>query len=111
MLAYPYFESEGVPFSEPVSYVEHAGTLASPDIVHFNDGLAEIITAVMDAGLRLMAIEEHDSVPWNPLGAAMEEIGGGEYRLREASARLPVTYTLQALKPVGCASAVPARHR
>jgi len=36
VLAYPYFETEGVPFSEPVNYVEHAGTLASPDIVHFN---------------------------------------------------------------------------
>ena len=99
VLAYPYFETEGVPFSEPVSYVEHAGTLASPDIVHFNHGLAEIITAVMDAGLRLVAIEEHDSVPWNPLGAAMEQSGGGEYRLREAPERLPVTYTLQAVKP------------
>ena len=46
-----------------MSYVEHADTLASPDIVHSNHGLAEIITAVMDAGLRLVAIEEHDSVP------------------------------------------------
>ena len=95
VLAHPSFETEGVPFS----YVAHAGTLASPDIVHFNHGLAEIITAVMDSGLCLVAIEEHDSVPWNPLGTAMEEVGGGEYRLREAPERLPVTYTLQALKP------------
>lgn len=41
-LAYPYFETEGVPFSEPVSYVEHAGTLASPDIVHFNHECAAV---------------------------------------------------------------------
>ena len=41
--------------------------------MHFNHGLAEIITALMDAGLRLTAFEEHDSVPWNPLGTAMEE--------------------------------------
>ncbi len=99
VLAYPYFETEGVPLSEAVSYVEHAGTLQSPDIIHFNHGLAEIITALMDAGLRLVAIEEHDTVPWNPLGDAMEDIGGGEYRLREAPERLPVTYTLQAVKP------------
>jgi hypothetical protein len=99
VLAYPYFETEGVPFSEPVSYVWHGGTLASPDIIHFNHGLAEIITGVMDAGLRLVAIEEHDSVPWNPLGVAMEHVGDGEYRLREAPERLPVTYTLQAVKP------------
>jgi SAM-dependent methyltransferase len=99
VLAHPYFETDGVPFSEPVSYVEHAGTLASPDIIAFNHGLAEIITAVVDAGLRLVAIEEHDTVPWNPLGDAMEEVAGGEYRLREAPERLPATYTLQAVKP------------
>ena len=99
VLAYPYFETEGVPFSEPVSYVPHAGTLDSPDIICFNHGMAEIITAVIDAGLHLVAIEEHDTVPWNPLGDAMEDVGGGEHRLREAPDRLPVTYTLQALKP------------
>jgi SAM-dependent methyltransferase len=99
VLAYPYFETEGVPFTEAVSYVDHPGTLDSPEIVHFNHGLAEIITAVMDAGLRLVAIEEHDTVPWNPLAAAMEDVGEGEHRLREAPERLPATYTLQALKP------------
>jgi hypothetical protein len=99
VLAYPYFETEGVPFTEAVSYVDHPGTLDSPEIVHFNHGLAEIITAVMDAGLRLVALEEHDTVPWNPLAAAMEDVGEGEHRLREAPERLPATYTLQALKP------------
>lgn len=98
VLAYPYFETEGVPFSEPVSYVEHAGTLESPDIIHFNHGLAQIITAVMEAGMHLVAIEEHDTVPWNPFGDAMVDIGGGEHRLREAPERLPATYTLQAVK-------------
>jgi len=100
VLAYPYFETEGIPFSEPVTYVEHDGALESPDIISFNHGLAAIITAVMAAGLHLIAIEEHDSVPWNPLGDAMEEVPGEGFRLRVAPERLPATYTLQALKPV-----------
>jgi hypothetical protein len=29
----------------------------------------------------------------------MEDIGGGEYRLRDRPWRLPHTYTLQAVKP------------
>jgi len=99
VLEYPYFETAGVHFSEPTSYVEHDDPLASPDIVHFNHGLAEIITAVMDAGMVLTAIEEHDSVPWNPLGDAMVDIGGEEHRLREHPERLPASYTLQAAKP------------
>ena len=55
----------------------------------------------MAAGLRLVAIEEHDSVPWNPLGDAMEEVPGQGFRLRTAPERLPATYTLQAVKPGG----------
>jgi SAM-dependent methyltransferase len=99
VVQYPYFETEGIPFSETESYVEHDEPLASPDIVHFNHGLAEIITAVMSAGLTLTAIEEHDTVPWNALGDAMVEVEPNEFRLREAPERLPATYTLQATKP------------
>jgi SAM-dependent methyltransferase len=96
VVAYPYFETSGVPFSEPFSYVEHSEPLASPDFVHFNHGLAEIITAVTDAGMEIVAFVEHDTVPWNALGEAMEEVAEGEFRLRENPSRLPVSYTLQA---------------
>ena len=97
-LEYPYFETEGVHFSETHTYVEHEEPLTSPDAVSFNHGLGEIITALMSAGLHLTALEEHDSVPWNALGDAMEEVGGGEYRLREDPLRLAASYTLQAVK-------------
>ena len=99
VLEFPYFETDGVPFSEPFSYVEHDVPLASPDFVHFNHGLAQVITALMEAGLELIAVEEHDTVPWNPLGDAMAEAGDGEFRLRDGPERLPGTYTLQARKP------------
>ncbi len=98
VVEHPYFETAGVHFSEPQSYVDHDEPLASPEIVHFNHGLAEVITAVLDAGLTLTAIEEHDTVPWNPLEDAMELIDGGEYRLRRNPSRLAATYTLQAQK-------------
>ena len=98
VVEYPYFETEGVPFCEPFSYTGHDEPLASPDIVCFNHGLAEIISALMAAGMTLTGFEEHDSVPWNPLGEAMEEVGG-EYRLRHLPERLAASYTLQALKP------------
>jgi SAM-dependent methyltransferase len=98
VIEYPYFETEGIRFSEDQSYVPHEEPLASPDLVHFNHGIAEVITAVVEAGMALTAIEEHDTVPWNALDGAMEDIGNGEYRLRSDVARLPATYTLQATK-------------
>ena len=98
VVEYPYFETQGVRFSQPHSYVDHDEALASPDIVTFNHGLAQVISSLLVAGMQLSSIEEHDSVPWNPLGDAMEEVGGGEYRLRHDAARLAATYTLQATK-------------
>ncbi len=103
VVEFPYFETEGVHFSEPFSYIDHDEPLEAPDIVNFNHGLAQVITALMAAGMVLTAIEEHDTVPWNPLDDAMEGVGGGEYRLRQAPERLAATYTLQATKtPDSC---------
>ena len=98
VIEYPYFETEGVRFSETQSYVAHDEPLASPDIIHFNHGLAEVITALMDTGMRLTAFEEHDTAPGRPLGEVMEDVGGGEYRLKKDPARLPVSYTVQATR-------------
>lgn len=99
VVEYPYFETSGVHFSDTQSYVDHDEPLASPDIVHFNHGLAPVIMALMNAGMQLTAIEEHDSVPWNALGDAMENVGDDEFRLREQPERLAASYTLQATKP------------
>ncbi len=97
-IEYPYFESEGTVFVEATSYVGDEGALTSPTIVHFNHGLAEIFNALWSAGLTITLFEEHDSVPWNPLGTAMVEDERGEFRLRERPDRMPFTYTLRAQK-------------
>ena len=98
VIEYPYFQSEGLHFSEDHSYVDHDEPLASPDIIHFNHGIAKVIAALINAGMHLTFIEEHETAPGRPLGDAMEDIGGGEYRLRRNPDRLPVSYTLQAAK-------------
>ena len=98
VVTYPYFETSGVLFTEPLTYVAHEEPLSSPDSVSFNHGLAEIITALMEAGLTLTAFEEHDSVPWEALGDAMVQDDRGEFRLRDNPLRLAASYTLQARK-------------
>jgi SAM-dependent methyltransferase len=97
-ITYPYFETEGIHFSESQSYVSHDEPLASPDTISFNHGLGEIVSALLAAGMQISALEEHDSAPYNPLGDYVSEIGGGEFRLRKDPLRLPMTYTLQATK-------------
>ena len=96
---FPYFERE-----EPVILTEE-GTYVATDVVFqhnvthtWNHGLGEIITALMDAGVRLTALTEHDSIPWQAFPGRMEQIGGGEWRLADRPWRLAHSYTLQAVK-------------
>jgi hypothetical protein len=99
VVEYPYFETE-----EP--YVdEDSGTYVETDVefetrvaYSWNDGLGEIVTALLEAGLELTMLEEHDSVPWEAFPGRTEKLDNGEYRLRERRERLPLTYTLQAVK-------------
>lgn len=94
----PYFETAGTRFVERKTYVDHEEELAAPETVQFNHGLGEIITAVTRGGLNVSSFEEHTSVPWNPLGAAMKQVALGEWQLRDRPERLAASYTLQAVK-------------
>ncbi len=99
VVEYPYFEvPSGTSFFETSTYVEHDGEVGSPETISWNHGLGEIITALMGAGMELTAFEEHTSVPWNPLGSAMEALPNGEFQLRDQPERLAASYTLQARK-------------
>ena len=98
-LEFPYFEIPGgTRFVDRKTYVPHEGELASPASVSFNHGLAETITALMDAGLALTAIAEHDSAPWDFLPGSTAVDQRGEHRLRERPERLAATFTLQAVR-------------
>ncbi len=99
VIKYPYFETSGVRFYETSTYVEHDEPLTSPTTLQFNHGLGEIMGAVMNAGMVVTGFDEHDTVPWNPFGDAMDDVGGNEFRLRDGAERLPLTYTLRARKP------------
>jgi SAM-dependent methyltransferase len=101
VVKYPYFEQ-----LEPFTWTE-GGTYVDTDVVfehatshEWNHGLGETVTALLDAGLALTGLVEHDSAPWNPLPGKTERIAGNEWRLADNPARLPLTFTLQAVKPL-----------
>jgi SAM-dependent methyltransferase len=99
VVEYPYFERpEPTVFDEGGTYVETEAVFEHNLTHEWNHGLAEIITALMDAGLELTALAEHDSAPWPALPGMMEQSDDGEWRLADRPWRLPCTYTLQAVK-------------
>ncbi|KEF62058.1 uncharacterized protein A1O9_00030 [Exophiala aquamarina CBS 119918] len=118
-IAYPYYES-GRPIinNDGLSYVGDSGVPAeggasntskkeneisgeAPTITatkEFNHGLGEIIQALIQAGLRISMVEEHDSVTWNALPGRMVKMELAEYRLAHGRDRMPCSYTIQAVK-------------
>ena len=98
-LGYPYFE-HAEPFVAETAdtYVTVDHPLAMRTFSSWNHGLGEIISAVIGAGMRLTALEEHQSVAWEALPGQMVQDAGGEWRLADRPERLPASYTLQAVR-------------
>ncbi len=100
VVAHPYFEqAEPSVWDEGGTYVETDATFQHTITHEWNHGLGEIVSALLAAGLELVMLEEHATVPWEALPGLMERDGAfDEWRLREGPERLPLTYTLQARK-------------
>lgn len=99
VVGYPYFERP-----EPL-VDEDDGTYVSTDVsfsknvtYSWNHGLGELVTALLNVGMDITGLVEHDSVPWEALPGQMERLELGEWRLRDRPWRLAHTFTLQARK-------------
>lgn len=99
---YPYFEREEAIVSNYAgTYVETSATFTHNVTHEWNHGLGEIFTALVDAGMDITMLVEHDSVPWEALPGKMTKTAFGEWRLTDRPWRLPHSYTLQAIKRAG----------
>jgi hypothetical protein len=100
-LEYPYFEqTEPQVWEEEGTYVTTDAVFTHTTTHNWNHGLGEIVTAVLDAGLTVTGLIEHQSVPWEAMPGRMTEVGDGEWQLTDRPERLPHSYTLQAVRPV-----------
>jgi len=97
---HPYFEQvEPLVWDDGGTYVPTDVEFVHNTTLEWNHGLGEIVTALMDAGLTITALAEHDSVPWEALPGQMTSGPDGEWRLSERPERLACSYTLQARRP------------
>jgi SAM-dependent methyltransferase len=99
VVEHPYFErAEPVVWDEGGTYVETDVEFTHNVTHEWNHGLGETVTALMDAGLHLTMLDEHDSVPWEALPGQMVKTDLDEWQLADRPWRLPHSYTLQAVK-------------
>ena len=61
-------------------------------------GLGEIVTALIDAGLTIQFLREHKSCLWQALHFMIEG-DDGWWRLPDGQERLPLMYSIRAVKP------------
>lgn len=99
VVRYPYFTTtEPLFFEEQNSYANPAATIAVPGSYSWNHGLGEIVSAVLDAGLTLTGLVEHDECEWQAL-PWMVKADSGRHVLPDGRERLPLMYTLTAVRP------------
>ena len=98
VLRYSYFEQpEPESFDAPGTYVDTDVEFGHNNASDWSHGIGDVITAILEARLELTMFVEHDSVPWEALPGRMRR-DDGEWRLVEHPERLPLSYTLQAVK-------------
>jgi SAM-dependent methyltransferase len=99
IVKYPYFETaEPIVLSQGGTYVQTDAEFTHNLTHEWNHGLGQIVTALLDAGLRIDEFTEHDSVPWEALPGLMERTEADEWRLADDPSRLACSYTIQATK-------------
>lgn len=97
-LKYPFFMSEEpMVFDEPGTYTDADSEVRNTVTHEWNHGLGEVVSALIDAGLRVDFLHEHPVIPWK-MFVNMVETGDGYYTLPEGFPNLPLAYSLKATK-------------
>ncbi|WP_218026788.1 class I SAM-dependent methyltransferase [Nocardia inohanensis] len=100
VIGFPYFETaDPMVWNDAGTYVDTPGALTATTTHEWNHGLGEIVGALIAADLTITGLVEHRSIPWNALPGHMIE-RDGRWELAEHPERLPLSYTLQAAKPI-----------
>jgi SAM-dependent methyltransferase len=95
---YDYFHTEPKVWDEPGTYADPQAETQHNVTYEWTHGLGEVVTAVIDAGLRLEFLHEFDYTGyqrWPFLEKTAEEV----YRMPAGMPSIPLAYTLKASKP------------
>lgn len=92
----PYFHRDALIQDDHRDYADPNARLRNTRTHQFMHPLAEVVMALLNAGLRLEFLHEHDHVPWKMFSSLVDN-GAGEYRWPDRP-WLPLSYSLRAIK-------------
>ena len=98
-LQYPYWEHpEPLAFEVHGSYADRSAPVSTPTEYGWSHGLGEIVTALIDAGLRIESLREFPWAEWQL--DFLVRADDGRFRLPpEVPGELPLSFSLLAMKP------------
>lgn len=100
-LAYPYWaHPEPLAFPTQGSYADPTAVVRTPTEYGWDHGLGEIVTALIEAGLRIESLREYPFALWKL--DFLVEAPDGTWRLpAEVPGELPLFFSILARKPLG----------
>src|SRR5262249_14785011 len=92
----PYFSREPVVDTDPSDYADPVARLANATTYNWIHPIGEVVTSLIDAGMTLAWLHEHDAVPWRMFRVLVRD-ASGLYRWPEKP-WLPLTFSLSATR-------------
>lgn len=93
---YSYFNKEAIIENEPGTYADRNAPMQLTS-VSWNHGLSEVMQALINAGLTIEVFREYDYSPYN-IFRDMAEVAPGHYQVKDMAGKLPLVYSLRAVK-------------
>jgi SAM-dependent methyltransferase len=94
----PYFETpQPKRWDDDPLWDEQRPRLRHMTCYEWSHGLGEIVTALIDAGLAIQSLKEHQRCLWQPLRVMVQD-DQGWWRLPDGAERLPLMYSIRASK-------------
>ncbi|HXT82587.1 MAG TPA: methyltransferase domain-containing protein [Acetobacteraceae bacterium] len=93
----PYLARAPLLIDQPIDYADPDARLNNSRTTEWLHPLADVVTGLLEAGLRLEMLQEHDSVVWQMFGCLVGDDRTG-YRWPDKP-WLPLAYSLRASKP------------
>ena len=99
-LAYPYWEHrDPLIFDVTGSYADPTADVGEQKEHGWDHGLGEIVTALIDAGLRIDSLVEHPSLAWKADFLVPDPADPDRYVLPPGPGELPLMFSLTASRP------------